>query len=456
MFLKKLVLVPDGFGAGAPMVMHKPQRDLRRAIERYLVNVKVVGKGNTKSSTAAGFGLHWISDPPPGDLEPYVPVISGSKEQARAGVYDTAVSMVDNSPELRELFTVYRALERPRIVSNITGGIMRPLAPTPRRLHGIKPSLGLVDELGLIHDPKVWRTMVQSLGKRPGARLYGFGTPGWERGELWRLRQLWLKGELDEFIHWLEWAAAEGCETNDRRELLKANPMRAALDPDNWFQTLMVIRASIPEDEFRIFHMAQWPEMTGLKLVQPERWLELADPELEEVPPLRFVTIEGDYSRRNLAVISADAFDGHVHIRTEHVWEHQDAPVPVGEIVAAVLERGPCHGLTMRTAGQLDDVEAALGSEGIPVERFDTHSASKMREPTDAWLEAISSGTMSHDGAEILTKHLTNTRLEPRREGLTLARDERAANDEAARVDAALAAVVAVWMAGRSAPPAIY
>jgi len=456
MFLRKFVLVPDGFGSGSPMVMHKPQRKVRQAIDSHSVVVQSIGKGNTKSSSAAGYGLHWISDPPPGDLEPYCPVVSGSKEQARAGVYDTAVSMVESSPELRGLFTVYSALERPRIVSNVTGGIMRPLAPTPRRLHGIKPSLGLADELGLIHDPKVWRTMLESLGKRPGATLFGFGTPGWERGELWRLRQKWVRGELENIICWLEWAADEGCDIDDEEQWLQANPMRALLDPKGWKHALRVIRAGSTDDEFRIFHLTQWPEMTGLKLVTPARWKELADPDKEDAPALRFVTVEGDYARRNVAVISVDAFDGHAHVRTEAVWEHQEDPVPVTDIVAAVLTRGHANGVTMRSTGQLDDVETALAVEGVPVERMDTHAAAKMRQPTDAWLTAITAGTVTHDGNPILTKHLGNTRLEPRREGLTLTRDERSATDEAARVDAALAAIVAVHLAHTVAVPMIH
>lgn len=456
MFARKFIVIPDGHGSGEPMVVHKPQRQIRQAITDHLVTVMVVGKGNTKSSTAASVALHWVADPPPGDRIPAVEVVAGSREQATVGVYKTCSDMIEASPELWPLFNEFTTNGKERIESLVTNGAIKLRAPTPERLHGIKPSLGLVDELGLIRNPKVWRTMVQSLGKRPGARLFGFGTPGWERGELWRLRQLWERGELDKIIYWLEWSGSEGCDTDNRAELLAANPMRAALDPAGWFDALMVIRAAIPEDEFRIFHLAQWPEMTGIKLVAPDRWAELADPDKDDHPPLRFVAIEGDYSRRNLAVVSADAFDGHAHLHTEAVWEHQEQPVPVGEIVAAVLERGPAHGATLRTSGQLDDVATALEAEGIPVERLDTHSAAKMRTPTDQWLEAVTSGELTHDGNDTLTKHLGNTRLEPRREGLTLARDERAANEEAARVDAALAAIVAISMARSSTAPVIY
>lgn len=456
MFCRKFIVIPDGHGAGTPMVVHKPQRLIRRTIADNLVTVQVVGKGNTKSSTAASIALHWSADPPPGDLIPAVEVVAGSREQAIVGVYKTCADMIEASPLLMPLFEEFTTNGKERIESLITGGEIKLRAPNPVTLHGIKPSLGLVDELGLIRDPKVWRTMVKSLGKRPGNRLFGFGTPGWVRGELWRLRQRWVLGELGASTALLEWAASEGCALTDRAELLAANPMRAAIDPDGWFDTLMTIRDNVPEDEFRIFHLAQWPEMTGTKLVDPATWADLADPAKVDAPPLRFVAVEGDYARRNVAVVSADAFDGHTHLRTEGVWEHQTAPVPVGSIVAACMERGPVAGATLRTSGQLDDVASALEAEGVPVERLDTHSAAKMRTPTDQWLEAITANGLTHDGAAVLAKHLGATRLEPRREGMTLARDERLANDEAARVDAALAAIVAVSMSVSNVTPVIY
>ncbi len=455
-FAENYIQIPHGHGAAAPMLIYPPQMAIARALSDHQVVVQVIAKGNTKSSTAAGLSLHWCADPPPGDRSPLIPIVSGSKEQARQGVYDTAVAMIDASPALRDVFVVYRNQERPRIECPQTGGVIRPFAPTPRRLHSIIPSLGLVDELGLIHDDRIWQTMVQSIGKRPHSAVFGFGTPGWERGALWSLRQKWLRGELTRTF-WMEFAASADASIFDVAELAAANPMRKALDPDGWLHTLENIRENVPESEFRLFNMAQWPEMTGEVFVTPERWADLAMADIEGTPPYRFVAIEGDYARKNVAVMSVDAYDGHQHLRTELLLEHQSRPVSASAIVDAALAPGNIDLCVIRSSGQLDDVERILNSEGVPTERYDTHSAAKMRGPTDQLLEAITDGQLSHDDTPELLEQLKSTRLEPRREGLTLARDERGTEDPGAiRIDGVVATAMAVFKARTTIVPGVF
>lgn len=453
-FAERYVTIPTGFGAGAPMVVYPPQVAIARSVLEVPVTVIEVGKGNTKSSTMAAMGLHRIADPPPGDLRPLVPVVAGSKEQARSGVYDTAVAMVKESPTLSACMVVYENLESPRIVCPQTGGVMRPYAPTPRRLHGIIPSLFLVDELGMIHDDKVLETAIASLGKRPFSAVVAFGTPGWERGVMWRLRQQWRRGELPTSIRWHSWSAPDRCHVRDRKAWRAANPMRVLLDPDGWEANLEVILATIGEREFRLLHLAQWPEQLGDVLVTKDRWAELADADLS-APPSIVVAVDGNYSRKSVAVVAAVPRDGRVDLSGRAVWEHQTYPVGTDEIVAAVLSLGLPSLVSVRDAGQLHDVAERLELEGVPVARHSSHSAAKMREPTDRWAEAITAGSVHHDAAPAVDRQILSTRLEPRRDGLTLSRDER--EDELPdRIDATVAAVIAHHLAATIPNPVIY
>jgi phage terminase large subunit-like protein len=452
-FCRQYIVIPDGFGAGLPMELYPTQAEWVRSIIGGTVTVITVGKGNAKSSTMAAVAFWWGADPPPGDFNAEIIIVAGSKDQARAGVYQTCVDMVHLSPFVEGVdYWEYRDINDPRIEFR-NGSTIRIRSSSPKRLHGIKPSLGCLDEIGLVSDEEVWNTLVQSTGKRPGARVVGIGTPGWERGALFELKVAHDAGMLPAFYAFHEHAAPPHYDVDDRRGWLMANPVRAAMDPEGWEHALEVIRnsPSLTAEDFRTFHLAQWPDLRGTPVVAADRWDELAGATDDIEGPFH-VAIDGDWQRRNIAVVAALPRDGVTDLILLGVWEHQPEAVPAADILAAVTALGLPDTIKVGRSTMTADLADELHQLGAGIDELNTAQASVMRDPTDRLLAAIESGTIRHDGHSLFRAQVLAARQDVRKEGIVFMRDDRLEQ----RIDALVAGAVCHFDAVSGLIPAVH
>ena len=144
---------------------------------------------------------------------------------------------------------------------------LRVLAADALKLHGLTPSLAIIDELHAHWDDSVYLAMRTAAMKRPGSRLVVISTAGQGADSpLGRLRSRALAlpnvkttgGFTDArgpALRLLEWSLPEDADLADTKAVKQVNPA-------SWItlEALQEQREAVPEMAFRRFHANQWTE----------------------------------------------------------------------------------------------------------------------------------------------------------------------------------------------------
>ena len=147
---------------------------------------------------------------------------------------------------------------------------LRVLAADAMRLHGLKPTLSVLDELHAHPDDAVYTALKTAQLKTPGSRLLVISSAGQGADSpLGRLRARCLaqpsvrrSGALTDArgpaLRLLEWSTPEGAELDDPRAVKRANPA-------SWISAdgLRAQRAALPEIAFARYHAGVWTEREG-------------------------------------------------------------------------------------------------------------------------------------------------------------------------------------------------
>jgi phage terminase large subunit-like protein len=147
---------------------------------------------------------------------------------------------------------------------------LRVLAADAPKLHGLTPSLAIIDELHAHADDEVYLALRTATLKRPDSRLITISTAGQGADSpLGRLRARALaqphvsrRGAFTDArgpnLRMLEWALPEDAPIDDARQV-------KAVNPASWITTdaLAEQRDAVPELAFRRFHANQWVERAG-------------------------------------------------------------------------------------------------------------------------------------------------------------------------------------------------
>ncbi len=138
------------------------------------------------------------------------------------------------------------------------------------RLHGLTPSLAIIDELHAHPDDEVYLALRTAMLKRPGSKLIVISTAGQGTDSpLGRLRARALAqpkvtrcGAVTDAqgstLRLLEWSVPEDADVDDPKVVRRANPA-------SWIMTngLREQRQAVPDLAFRRFHANQWTEREG-------------------------------------------------------------------------------------------------------------------------------------------------------------------------------------------------
>jgi phage terminase large subunit-like protein len=227
------------------------------------------GKGSGKTPLAAGVGLYGLI----GDGEPAPEIYSAATDREQAKIaWRDAARMVEGEAELKELVSVQ--------VGSLTipskSATFRPVSSEHKGLDGLRPHIGLVDELhehptGLVVDK-----IRAGIKRRRNALIFEITNSGWDRTSVcwahhgYSLRV--LEGTLAN-DSWFAYVAAldEGDDWADPKVWLKANPgMEAGLPPAKYLAEQVREAQGMPSKEniVRRLNFCQWTE-------QNERWLPM-------------------------------------------------------------------------------------------------------------------------------------------------------------------------------------
>jgi phage terminase large subunit-like protein len=453
-FIERYVTVPKGTGAKRRMKLRPWQRGIIAAVmdeprpRQALVSIPA---GNGKSTLAAALGLYGLL----GDRVEgaQVLVVASDERQARI-IYTTAARMVELDPALSARVQVFKDhLLEPR-----TNSVFMALPADPGALQGWDPSLAIVDELHVVTDD-TFEAMAARAGKREQSLLLAISTPPKAGQDDSVMRRLVDHGreQADPSFYFAEFAAPPGCAVDDEQAWAVANP---ALDD---FLHRDALRATLPpkmrEAAFRRYRLGQWVAVDDAWLPDGA-WSACADATRSIADGAEVVIgLDGSFSRDCTALVAATVED-RPHVELYRLWEApegaRDWRVPVVQVEDAI--RAACSRWRVLEVAadpyRWQRSLEVLDGDGIPVHEF-FQTAARMGPATARFYQLVVDQELTHDGGSPLARHVANAILREDSRGARLAKEHK---DSKRRIDAAVAAVMAVHRAAELADtaPAIY
>jgi phage terminase large subunit-like protein len=257
----------EHFSQRIGLLLEPFQRRVARAIagpEREFVALLPRGQG--KTTLLAAIALHHLL------------TVEGAQVYCAASSRDQARILFESAAEfarrLDDDHLVARHLElrycedpdEPKVFSRY----MRVLAADAPRLHGLTPTLAIIDELHAHPDAEVYLAMRTAMLKRPSAKLIVISTAGaGADSPLGRLRarahaqpKVSRRGAVTEArgpqLRMLEWSVGEDANIDDAKVVKRSNPA-------SWITVdgLREQREALPDIAYRRYHANQWTEREG-------------------------------------------------------------------------------------------------------------------------------------------------------------------------------------------------
>lgn len=439
-FAKEFLRVPKGTGALDPVKLRKFQVNIAREMypatgKRPRQGLISMPRGNGKSSLAAVFGLYGLfADGIPGAS---VLIVASDERQARI-VFNICKRMIELEPRLAEQCQIFQD----RIYVPSTDSELRPLPAEPAALQGYDPSLMIVDELHVVTET-VWEAVSLASGKRPESLTLAISTPADSvESVMWRLVEYGRNNPDDKSFRLVEHAAPVGCAADDETAWAIANP---ALGDFLHLDALRATFQTTREAPFRRYRLGQWVGQANSWLPWGA-WPEVADPErgLPEPGTKVVLAFDGSASGDSTALIGC-TLDMHVFV--VQIWAAPDNDprwrVPrneVAQMIDSAFERWEVLELAADPWGWRTELEEWSAAHGGKVVEWNTAHAGRMAPATDRMYAAVTTGTVTHDGNELLAEHMGNAVAKHTPMGDLIHKDKR---NSARKIDSAVAAIVA-------------
>lgn len=441
-FAETYLTTPKGTGAGEPFRVRPWQRDIVEQLfpgrgPRPREAVLSLPRGNGKSTLAAVIACYALFADD--EASPFVALVASDERQARI-VYRAAVKMIEGTPVLADRVKVYQD----RIETPWNGGVLMPLPAEPAALQGWDPSLTIVDELHVVRR-ETWEAMSLAAGKRERSLTLAISTPAdQQESVMWDLVQHGRANPDDPAFRLIEYAAPDGCELDDEDAWKAANP---ALDD---YLSRDAVRATLKTtrpDAFRRYRLGQWVGSADSWL-PVGMWDACARPRPLPADGTRVVLgFDGSASGDSTVLVGATV-DETPHVFLVGAWEApENVPewrVPRHEVTARVADafaRWDVAELAADPWGWRSELEEWQAAHGDAVVEWNTASARRMGPATDRAYALIAEQRMTHNGDDVLSRHIANAVVKSTPMGSSLSKDRRGSPR---KIDAAVAAVVAL------------
>ncbi len=394
-------------------------------------------RGNGKTTLFAALAVWELLTTP--DAAVYC--AAASRDQARL-LFETARKMSAGHPEIDRLVTARHAELRAR------GGFLRVLASDAPKVHGLSPTLALVDELHAHRDAELYLALRTAMLKRAGARMVTISTAGSDAdGPLGRLRARALAQPHVErtaalttaygpTLAMLEWSVADDEDADDMRIVKAANPA-------GWItqEGLAEQRAALPDGAFRRYHANTWT-------VGEQHWL----------PPGAWQACSDDYTVEPGERVWVGVDVGGERSASAVVWVTEDLRVGCAVFHGneAVLA---CRARVEELAREYAVVEVAydpwrfqqsaleLQERGVLVVEFPQSNA-RMGPASERLHAAIVERRLKHPGDPKLTAHVMAAVAKDTPRGWRIDKTTSRVN-----IDACVALAMAVERAEQRPPP---
>lgn len=238
---------------------------------------------NGKSQICAAMALYNLF----ADNEPGAQIYSAAADRGQASlVYNAAVQMVQSSPALSQVCSIYAASKR--ILYKKTDSFYQALSAETFTKHGLNASCVIYDELHCAPSDELWDVLRQSMGTREQPLMIGITTAGISRHGLahdlyQRAKNALENPETDPSYLPIIYEAAPDDAWDDETVWQKANP---ALGD---FRSLEEMRISADEARlqpskqttFRRYYLNQWTD-SAEGWLNMDQWDAGAEPSFTE------------------------------------------------------------------------------------------------------------------------------------------------------------------------------
>lgn len=438
-FIEQYCVTPKGVGAGEPVKLRTFQKEIIRGAFGKGVRTGLVSMPRANGKTALAAMLA-VAELFVGPASAEVLVVASDERQARITL-NLARRMIELNPVLAERAHVYQD----RILVPHNDAKLQPLPADPGALHGWDPSLLIVDELHTVTEA-VWEAVTSVTGKRPESLTLAISTPATSQDSImWRLVEHGREG-LDPAFWLKEYAAPDGCATDDREAWRSANPALSCQRPFLAEDGLASARRTLREPVFRQLRLGQWVTASDSWLPFGA-WDECADPSRSGSGRRRVVlAFDGSASGDSTALVGCTVGpDPHLFI--EGLWENPGDPrwrVPRGDVDRAVdlaFTKYEVLELAADPWGWRSEIEAWAGRHGERrVIEWNTAAARRMAPATDRLYQAVVEQRVTHDGDTRFAAHVAHCVAEATALGDLVKKDKK---NSPRKIDAAVAAIVA-------------
>jgi phage terminase large subunit-like protein len=480
-FFPRFLRHVKGPKAGQPFELDPWQEDfLREAFKRnkrgrrvYQLIYLIVPGGNGKSPLAAGLSLEALCEF--GDA-PDVFCLAGIKDQA-----DVVAEFARDFVEAPGALSRFLRVRGRRILRKKTRGKMRVLASSGAALEGKVPTVVVVDELQAFKDKRQEHSfvaLISKLFKRPEAYAIVISTAGRGADNFLHRKikeilqaatsKVMRRGSLtiarDEENGILLWMYAAPKETPLRGKAGLAAIRKA--NPATWLEPVEIMKqiAHVGAAEFRrlarneqIAERNQWMPMGAWercidkkRLWTPRRNAGGWPPDGAEI----VLGFDGSYNNDSTALVGCTKTK---HLFVVEIWEKPEGDpewiVPrdvVTATVDAAMERWKVLRLVADPPGWYDEIEAWAAAYGdVFTTMFPTNQIKLMAEACKEFYGDVVNKKLTHDGHPALARHLANAFTRETADGAYIVKERR---DSPNKIDAAVAAVIARYLAVREKP----
>jgi len=444
-------------GAGAPIRLRSWQEKLLEETleldENGLFKKRTalwgMARKNGKSALVTGLGLWFLFN---GDDGGEVYSCAAEKEQARI-TFGDARKIIEREPELSAMCNIYRdVIEVPS-----TGSIWRVLSAEAYSKEGLNSSVTIMDEAHALPNRELWDVMQLSMASRRQPMMLATTTCGVKTDstghdsiayQLYQYGQKVVSGEIDDSTFYMGWWQAP-MDADHRLEetWVAANPGYGDLNSKADFES-MVKRT--PEAEFRTKRCNQWVSSQNAWLPSG-LWNTLRSDVDISLDSDIILGVDGSFSGDATVIVAVTVpktKEEKPHVFLVKAWEKQptdqdDWRVDTLDVERTIIDFCQKYRNTREIAFdpfRWQRTMAVLMESGLPVVEWPSTSVRRMIPATQKVFDAVTEGTLTHDGNPVLSRHLDNCMLKIDNLGARIVKESRASSR---RIDAAVAFVIA-------------
>jgi phage terminase large subunit-like protein len=425
----------------------------RRKHRTYLLGVP---RKNAKSTLGAAIAVYMLCIDT-SDKAPQVISAAGDRKQAKL-VFDEAKRMIQSSPELAEICTVYRD----EIRCHRTNGTYKAVSADAGLAHGLNPSCVIVDEYHVHRTDELYTALTTGSATRNQPLTVVITTAGFDQesplGKLYQYGRKVESGEVEDPSFGFCWYGPKDDEEFDPADpevWRRFNPSWAIMNEDEFLSAYR----TTPEAQFVRYRLNGWTSAENAWLPHGAWETRLAG---DDVPPLSpgdrvVLGFDGAWKGDSTALVACRLDDNLLSVLGH--WEAPDDDphwrTPVEDVKDAIRQACDTYSVKEIPADpfRFEQSLLELAEEGLPVVEFPTNAVARMIPATQAFYEAVMNGTLSHDGSPALARHISNAVLKEDNRGGRITKVYRSSSRH---IDLAVAAVIAHHRArhySEDAPP---